>query len=983
LITLKGDDPLKPFLLEIAEEIYKLHHRSLDATTIVFPNRRAALYFRKHITSLLDRPAFSPRLLTIEEFIGGFSNFKVPEKIKLVHILQQVYDNVLGRTNDSSYSSEPFDQFFFWGEMLLRDFDEADKYLVTADLLFRDLSHQREIDTSFDFLTDEQRDFLRSFWANFDENDSVNKRKFLWIWRQLPSVYAVFKDTLKQQGLAYEGMVHRDVAENIRERARQPHHFPVDDKSKLYFIGFNALTKAEETILSHFVREGMASMKWDIDDYYFNNQRQEAGKFFRDYREHRVFGKTFPVDVPSNLKSPKEVGLYGAAQPVGQAKLMAQVLKGLLDEGANPEDCLIVLADEKLLMPVLHGVSGHVEKLNVTMGFPLSATPLFNFVELLVELQVSAKDECFNHRPALTLLGHPYVLAADPAVAQAKRKEILKKNWVSIPRSFLSSQVDVHNKIFVTVPLHDRATGIISYLKGAIQEIATLRSLGEFDKEYCYHVIKLLNKMDDVFELNNDQDVVPTKVPETSSQRKEKLRSFLRLFRQLLKGEKIPFAGEPLRGLQVMGVLETRNLDFKNVFILSLNEGSLPSFNTKGSYIPHNIRKAYGLPTVDQQDAIYAYLFYRSFQRAENVYLFYNSETDDLGLGEMSRYLQQLIFESGIPLQRRTLHNDFQPMQVEPISIRKDDRVFSELAKFCAGAKESRTLSPSAINQYLECRLKFYFKYVARIREADEVEEELDARVLGTLFHQIMELFYKKIIDTKNSNVIESSDFENYEPRINKLIDEAFIRHYQLDATRNVVYEGQRLVVREIVKRFVDRILMMDKAYTPFVMEALEKDDLAYSIRVEGHGNPIVVLGGSIDRADRKGDVIRVVDYKTGKDALDFVDVASLFHPGRDRNKAAFQTFLYTLLYKKNVLRYTQARLIPGLMNRVNLFHDDFQFGLKQGNSYIEDASGMLVEFEDRLKDLLAEIFDPFVPFDQTDDEDVCKFCPYRQVCHR
>lgn len=967
---------MKTFLQEIAEEVVRDHGKKMDSLTIVFPNRRASLYFRKHLSALLDRPAFSPELLTIEDFISRFSRLQVPDKLQLIHELHKVYHNVLARSDRSGSPPETFDQFYFWGEMLLRDFDEADKYLVNADLLFKDLTHQKEVDQVFDFLTEEQREFLRSFWIHFDENDSINKQKFLAVWRQLSSVYAVFKTSLREQGMAYEGMLHREVAENIKQLFK-----PSDVRGQIIFAGFNALTRAEEAILSFFVEERIATVRWDLDDYYFNNQRQEAGKFFREYHQHRLLGRTFPQDIPANIRSGKDIHLFGASQPLGQAKLLAQQLKDLLAEGIDPEETLIVLPDEKLLMPVLHGIAGSVDKLNVTMGFPLSSTPLFNLVELLTELHLTRKQDSFNHRPVVTLLGHPYLVAADAAVAQAKRKEILFHNWVNIPSADLATVVELHSRIFQPIVIQ-HLSDITTYLRDIIREIGALPAVGEFDKEYCFHFVRILKKMEEVFHGDaNFSGELKGKSPEAVM--KEKLKAFLRLFKMLVRSEKIPFSGEPLKGLQVMGVLETRNLDFKNVFILSLNEGSFPSFSSSGSYIPYNIRKAYGLPSVEHQDAMYAYLFYRSFQRADNVFLFYNSETDDLGQGEMSRYLQQLIYESGLPLQKHILHNEFRPMQSAPVSVQKDERVFNELAAYCTGSKQNKTLSPSALNDYIECRLKFYFRYVARIREPREVEEELDARVLGNFLHRVMELFYQNIMRRKGTNKVEKADFDDYETSINALIDQAFISNYRLNPEKPVVYEGQRLVVKEIVKRFVDRILKMDREYAPFTLEALERRDLAYSIRVDSHGHPVVILGGSIDRADRKGDVVRVIDYKTGKDELKFSDVPSLFTRGLNRNKAAFQTFLYTLLYKKNVVRYANVKLVPGLMNRVNLFSEDFVFGLQHASGSLQDATPLLAEFEDHVKKLLSEIYDPSVPFDQTEDRDVCRFCAYSQLCYR
>jgi len=991
---------MKPFLLELAENVYRDYHRNLDALTLIFPNRRAALYFRKHLSSLLSKPAFAPNLLTIEDFIGGFSNVIVPDKLELIHRLYSVYQDVIRHSNDNEkiFQPESFDQFYFWGEMLLRDFDEADKYLVKAEHLFKDLSNQKELDAGFDFLTDEQREFLQNFWLSFDEKDSVNKSRFLHIWRQLYEVYNTFKKSLQQDGLAYEGMLHRDVAEQMQQYYtagnKSFHVFQeqLNGKPAVLFIGFNALTGAEEKIISFFVSQGSGFMYWDIDAYYIHHSIQEAGKFLRDYQQHPVLGKTFPQDVPSNFKQLKHIDLYGAAQPIGQAKLLAELLAEKLATGINPEETLIVLPDEKLVMPVLHGISAKVDKLNVTMGFPLSNTPLFNLVELVIELQINRKEDCFNHKQVIALLGHPYVVAADAAAAQAKRKEILHQNWVLVPVNFLRTSVALHRLMFQ--PLDQAHVGsqsiqatITDYIRSLIIDAGRLSGLSALDKEYCFHFIKLLNQLESV--IAHPADGIPVTVaapaPDAKQRRKserEALKSFLRLFRQLIRTEKIPFRGEPLNGLQVMGVLETRNLDFKNVFILSMNEGSFPSFSSKGSYIPVNLRKAYGLPTAEHQDSIYAYLFYRVLQRAENVVLFHNTETDDLGQGELSRYVQQLIFESGIPIRRTTLHNPLQPNEILSLSINKDERVFQGLANYCKGSKYDKSLSPSALNDYLECRLRFYFKYIARIKEADVVEEDLDARVLGNFLHNVMELFYHEIIEKKGNTTIEAGDFENYKTNIDALIDKAFIKHYSLDEQKKVVYEGQRLVVREMVKRFVDRIIELDKAYAPFTIEALERRDIKHNMPLEAEGKPVVVLGGSIDRADRKENIVRVIDYKTGKDQLSFPDVASLFSREKRRNKAAFQTFIYTLLYQKHIAQ-AGVKIIPGLMNRVNLFNDDFRFGLQYGGEFLLDAIPLLPEFEKSLRELLEEMYDPAVPFDQTPILENCNFCPYKRICYR
>lgn len=945
---------MKPFLHTLAEQLFKKHPK-LDEVTLVFPNRRAALYFRKYLTQVLDKPVFAPTLTTIEEFIGQFSELKVPDKLELVHRLYKSYYEIhASSASEGEPAMEPFDQFYFWGEMLIRDFDEVDKYMVNAELLFKDLSNQKELDSSFDFFTEEQKEFLKSFWGGFDEHETKNKSKFLKVWRKLPEVHKNFKTKLLSEGLAFEGMIHRDVADKFEKGALKPESKPV------WFVGFNALTLAEEKIIASYVQHGNAEVHWDVDAYYLNNETQEAGEFFRQYQNHSVLGKTFPADVPSNFTATKSVKVIGASQPVGQAKVMSQLLgEQLQSNSIKPEETLIVLPDEKLMLPVLHGIPVEVEKLNVTMGYPLSHTPMFNLIELLVELQTHRKGDGYNHKQVLALLGHSYVVAANPSAANEKRKRILHDNMVLVMGTMLRSDHVLHKQIFCEV--NERS--ILEYLRQIIQSVGSLENIDALDKEYALSFLKFLNRMEDVLgtEYSN-------------------LKSFLRLFRQLVKAQKIPFTGEPLRGLQIMGVLETRNLDFKNVFVLSLNEGALPSGGGKGSYIPYNIRRAYQLPTIEHQDSIYAYLFYRVLQRAENIYLFYNSETDVLGQGEMSRYLQQLLYESNLKAERLVLHNPIQPLAIKPITIIKDKDTLEALSKLNEGNTYFKGISPSALNMYIECRLKFYFRYIAKIKEADEIEEDIDARVMGNFLHDVMERFYKRIREKKKTKAIDKSDFDNAEEVIDRLIDEVFIIQYHLEPGKKVEYEGQRLVVREIVRRFALKIISIDVKYAPFTMEAIEQDGMLYRIRID-QSPGYAVIGGKIDRVDQKDDLLRIIDYKTGKDELNFESIESLFRRDKKRNKAAFQTFLYALLYQTS--NKVNGRMVPGLINRMNLFDETFQFGLKIGDTYVTDVTSLMPEFEMHLKKLLVEMFNPQEKFDQTEILETCRLCPYQNLCYR
>jgi hypothetical protein len=407
-------------------------------------------------------------------------------------------------------------------------------------------------------------------------------------------------------------------------------------------------------------------------------------------------------------------------------------------------------------------------------------------------LQIYRKDSDFNHKQVLALLGHPYLIAADAGAANTKRKEILNRNWVQVPMGYLASETHLHRLVFKPI-----TESILIYLREIVTAIGNLDSVTDFDKEYILHFIKLLNRIQDV--TGNAYEVSQLTISSHTDSGKQNtralsasLKSFLRLLRQLVQAQRIPFSGEPLKGLQIMGVLETRNLDFKNVFILSLNEGSFPSFGGKSSYIPFTIRKAYGLPTAEHQDAMYAYLFYRILQRAENIFLFYNTETDVLGQGESSRYLKQLIYESGLPIERSVLHDPIQPNAIRPIVIEKDHNVIEALTKLSEGNARFKGISPSALNTYIECRLRFYLRHVAKIKEPNEIEEDLDARVLGNFLHELMEQFYHRIRSMKNQNLIEAEDFQDADRVVNQLIDQVFIRSYDLNRHTPVLYEGQR-----------------------------------------------------------------------------------------------------------------------------------------------------------------------------------------------
>jgi CRISPR/Cas system-associated exonuclease Cas4 (RecB family) len=577
-------------------------------------------------------------------------------------------------------------------------------------------------------------------------------------------------------------------------------------------------------------------------------------------------------------------------------------------------------------------------------------------------MQVNKRTKSFSHREVNGILGHSYFLTLAEFEAQDRINQIVRNNRVFVPIEELLG----NDPIFALFFRPMESAQATDYLLELVEHLGSrLTNKKSFDREYAYHFHQHISRLHSIFSVSE-------KAPDW--------RGFQKLFRQVMMMQKIPFTGEPLRGLQIMGVLETRNLDFDNVIILSLNEGQLPSPPRQGSYVPHAIRRAYALPTWEHQDAIYAYLFYRLLQRASNISFYYSTEPDVIGNGEMSRYLQQVMIESKLPIEKRVLHNPIHVHAIHPIAVEKTFTVMRLLDKFVDDTPEQRSLSPSSLNDYIECSLRFYLKQVAQMKEADEVEEEVDARVLGSILHDVAFWLYQELREIRNG-VVNPGDLDIPDERIDRLIDRAFRELYHMKDDEQVVYEGKRIVVKETVKIFLRKVLERDGEYAPFEIRMLEED---FNETIHLVSGKRVRVGGKIDRADANNGTVRVVDYKTGNDELKFDDIESLFDGEKKHNKAAFQTILYAYVYWLHHNSLTE-KIQPGLMNRNSLFGKDFKFGLKMGTNRepMDDVKPMLQEFGKRLHEIVEEIFNPAVPFTQTSNTKSCMYCLYKSLCRR
>ncbi|WP_258104360.1 PD-(D/E)XK nuclease family protein [Marinoscillum sp. MHG1-6] len=957
--------PKSTFIQELAERVLR-ENQSLEHITMIFPNRRAGLFFRKALAKIIDKPIWMPEVISLEDFVLRHQPLRKIDTLEGVFSLFEVYKTF-------QQQEESFDQFFFWGEMILRDFNEIDHYLVDPKKLFTSIKTQKELDEEFYFLDEEERKVIQSFWASFLPKASKTQEAFLETWKILLPIYEDFTKKLIAQGEGYMGLIYREFSDKLEQYFGDFHR-------KIYFAGFNALTMTEERIFKYFVKEKNASIAWDLDAYYFENKKQEAGYFFREYARDTILSRTFPEEQESRFNR-KQVTKTGVSLEVGQTKALAEKLEVLAqDPNFIPDRTVIVLPQENMLFPVLHALPESIDKVNITMGLPLKETPVFSLLESLLMLQNPPRKSevgkpLFYYKPLIDILDHPLLQGVEDEKVREVVGNIRKRNQIIIYHEDLEFKSELLNLIFRKADhplkyLMEVLHGLHAHWKEAKHDLEL-----EFIVRFYEHLISL-NEM-----IGDRQD--------------ELSYDFLiKLFRKISKSLKIPFTGEPLNGLQIMGILETRNLDFDNVFVLNMNEDAWPAPPKRGSFVPYNIRKAFELPIQDHHDAIYAYLFYRLLQRADNIHFYYNTVSEFNLNGEISRLVQQLEIESGIPFKTEILANPVKVPSTDAITVEKTDEIFDKMRRYLDGAegKNASRFTPSAFNIYLDCRLKFYFRYVEQLWEPDEMQEEMDAQVFGNILHDTMELIYRDFTKKEKRQEIYPQDFFWLKAGVEGAMKQTFIKHYGIKNEKNFKPEGRTLIAWDILKKFINQILALDETYAPFRIVALEagtRDGYAVDYPIEVNGESIEVrLKGIIDRLDYKQGKVRVLDYKTGRDKREFNSVESLTN--RDdagRNKAVFQVFFYSYLFMK---KYQEEYEIiePGILNSSDLFKKGFDSRVyhkepRKPGIPVTEFRQYLEEFEESLAELVTEVFDKSVPFDQTDDEKKCSYCSFKEICGR
>lgn len=959
---------MESFLKLVAADLYKHTEGNLAHTAVVFPNKRAGLFFNEYLAQESESPIWSPAYVSISELFRSLSPWEVGDPVKLVCELYKIFRR-------ETQSTETLDDFYFWGEMLISDFDDADKNKVDTDKLFSNLQDLRNIMDDYTFIDDEQEEAIRQFFQNFSiERRTALKERFISLWDVLGNIYKGFRESLASQNIAYEGMMYRHVIE----------HLNVDKLpyEKYVFVGFNVLNKVEHTLFTQLKDVGKAVFYWDYDEFYMKENRQavthEAGEFIR--RNLRDFPSPLSGELFKNLSKPKEVHYIASSTENAQARYLPQWIRNNL---TTPEkETAVVLCNEALLQPVLHSLPAEVKHVNITMGFPLSQTPVYSFLIALLELHTHGfnfKSGRYTFQSVVTLLKHPYTRQLT-GQAELLEKELTRNNrFYPLPGELGKDEfltrlfTPLSGNLNLCIRLSETLQQVAGIYQANTSGTEDTDAFNQLYRESLFKAYTTINRFRTLIE--EDELTVQSE-------------TFRRLLVKVLSATNIPFHGEPAIGMQVMGVLETRNLDFRHLVLLSVNEGQLPKSGGDSSFIPYNLRKAFGMTTIEHKIAVYAYYFYRLLQRAERITLMYNTSSDGLNRGEWSRFMLQFLIEWPHPITRQFLEAGQSPQGTSPITVEKTPDVMRRMQSlFDVRANPKAKFSPSALNYYLDCPLKFYYRYVAGLSAPDEVSAEIDSATFGSIFHYAAEHIYKDL--TTHGKVINKEALETLlrnEVKLQDYVDTAFKKlFFNVPQNEKPEYNGVQLINSAVIARYLKQLLQNDLRYAPFTFIASEMEvDEPIDIQTP-KGVIKSRIGGIIDRMDSKDGTLRIVDYKTGGDADTPPHVESLFIPDKKRSNYVFQTFLYAAIMCR---KQPTMKIAPALLYIHRAATETYSPVIQMGEprkpkEAVEDFSKYEKEYRERLQGLLEEIFNPEKSFTQTEIIEKCTYCDFKALCKR
>ncbi|CAM4175003.1 Exodeoxyribonuclease V, gamma subunit [Pedobacter westerhofensis] len=985
------------FLKEVAEDLVARTGKDLHHAAVVFNNKRPVAYLQNHLAQTIGKPFWSPSFFTIQEFFALSTDLQVADGFTQFFTLYHQYNELLKKEGTKAINP---DVFYPIARIILSDFAQIDNDLVNAGQLFEELKDIAVIEKNFQHLSPEQQSFLEQFWTSFSLGKQKNhQEQFIRMWRRMPALYNGFHEALEEKGLTSMAHVYRKLAFGQEEK---PDFIDAFAKGKLAFAGFNALSNAEAMIFKRWSQDEKALFYFDTDNYYMQDETQEAGLFLRKNIQKLGLPNALGESRDLIRAVQKEIRVYKTQGQTAQAKILQQELEEdypMLDAADNAGKIALILADESLLLPVLQTIptSYHAESavnnhqyslipgneqgttaehekrkavnLNVTMGYPLLATSIFGLADiwLSVQSQLSGgKKDTVHYREVEAFLSHPLV-GLPAGLRNELQKKILDGIFVEIEMEVLKEAGELSGLFFKR-----RNTGVAAI--SGLLEVFTLilrqqiaeKTLKQTEADLFIAIIKELNRLHDTLTEYTNELPLPF---------------VLSLMQKAIQGIAVPLSGEPLEGVQVMGLLESRSLDFDHVYILGVNEGILPQVSVSPSFIPDSIRRAYGLPVIENQDAISAYMFYRLLQRSRKVSLVYNGQGDENNTGEPSRFLRQLEFESGYTFKYFDQSQTIATSHHTKTDIKKEGEILTRLHQYLDQQDPFLRISATALTTYMNCPVQFFYKYIAKIEEPKELSENLEANNIGSMLHFVMERFYEEL--KADEPYITRERIAEHRKQLDRLGKIAFAKIMADNEHQQVNHNGMQQVVLAIVAEYANVILNYDETEAPFsVLDLESKDQINFKIDVNGMERSLT-LHGIIDRVDLKKGITRVVDYKTGRDELSYSSLSDLFDADSGKqNKALIQTLFYTYIYE-------QAKGITGMEPNLYLirkmrkegtlfYSGGFTKGLRL---QVEHLAGQKAEFIVLLKSKLEELFNPELPFIHTTQADNCKYCPYLSLC--
>ena len=914
-----------PFLDKIAQKILDDYSENLPQTIVVLPNKRAKIFLIQALKNKVDATIFSPKISSIEEFIQDIAGIRAIDSIELLFEFYEVYLSITEKSNQQS-----FETFANWAKTLLQDFNEIDRYLLDSNHV---LSYLKDIE-----------DIKK--WGVEVENKTQLLENYIDFWKLLPHYYQTLYDHLLKKGIGYQGLIYREAVHNLTAFSSSTQN------KKFLFAGFNALNAAEEKIVQHLIASNQLKIYWDIDQTFLNDPYHDAGLFIRRFKESWKHYKSNPFEwIVDDFSQTKNIQIIGTPKSIGQAKITGSIIEKILVENTNAslDKVAIVLAEESLLTPVLHSLPSTVGSLNVTMGYSSKNNPAQILIAKLFKMNVNAlsrnaKNYVLYYKDVLAILTHPLV---EPYADSSDLVAIMNQNnYTFIPHYKLIALHPNPNEFFLLLfqKWENGSEAVLTTLSKIVQTIKTNFSTDSEEEKinnaFVYSIFKTINKLINYY---SNHKVI------------DKIETLYAVYKQVIDSAEVSFEGEPLNGLQIMGVLESRVLDFDTVIITSMNEGKLPAGKSMNSFIPYDVKRELGLPTYKEKDAIYTYHFYHLLQRAKNIYLLYNTESEGLDAGEKSRFITQLEVEKQ-PNHNLTheIYNAILPETAyHPMVIPKSEKVMIRLKEIA-----EKGFSPSALTSYIRNPIQFYFQKILRIRDVEEVEENIALNTLGTIIHETLEVLYTPFI----GKFLTENDIQS----CFSLLDDEVLKQFKLIYKEGEIKKGYNLLAFEVAKRNVTNFLNyeLEQIRNGDTIKILHLEKPCERILEHPHLPFPVKIAGKVDRIEERNGMLRIIDYKTGRVELKNVTLTSWGNLTEDiKNEKIIQVLAYAFMFENEA---KNKSIEVGIISFKNLKAGFLPFTFKEGkvgNTTINSI--ILYNYLDEMVLLLNAILNQENPFEE------------------